>query len=257
MNARSTMLVCLLVSLGTASICFGGQDSLYRSLGLSNVLDERAFAAAMAAREQLAAAGRLRHPDLVTIVDYSKPSKEKRFYVLDLKKRRLLFRELVAHGEGSGVDKATIFSNGGGTHASSPGAYVTAETYCGDHGYSLALDGVERGVNDQARERNIVVHGAEYVSESFVRQHGRTGRSWGCPALDDAVAKTVIDTIKDGSLLYIWSGGRNGGGSCGPDQLRAGRGRCGERPRSLLSTLRRVLNLPLRLSIPRRDRRQL
>ena len=182
-----------------------GHGELYKSAGLSKILSKLAFDAAMDAREKLQKAGRLKKSDIITIVDYSKPSKEKRFFVIDIKKQKILFHELVAHGKGSGIDSATDFGNSDGTHMSSLGAFVTADTYLGKHGYSLALDGMDKGVNDNARARAIVVHGAWYVSVKFVKQHGRTGRSWGCPALDEAISKKVIDTIKNGSLLYIWT----------------------------------------------------
>jgi len=205
MNFRSVVTLFLLFLFWGLPLNAADHGDLYRSLGLAKLLPERAFISAMTAYDRLQAAGRLKNPDIVTIVDYSKPSKEKRFFVIDLKKKKLLFHELVAHGKGSGVDRATVFGNGGGTYKSSLGAYLTAETYFGKHGYSLALDGLDKGVNDQARPRAVVVHGAWYVSEKFVKQHGRTGRSWGCPALDEAVSKAVIDTIKNGTLLYIWS----------------------------------------------------
>lgn len=198
-------VVIFMFLLAVLPLSAAGHSELYKSAGLSKILSKQAFDAAMDAREKLQKAGRLKKADIITIVDYSKPSKEKRFFVIDIKKQKLLFHELVAHGKGSGVDRAAAFGNGDGTHMSSLGAFVAAETYFGKHGYSLALDGMDKGVNDNARARAIVVHGAWYVSEKFVKQHGRTGRSWGCPALDEAISKKVIDTIKNGSLLYIWT----------------------------------------------------
>ena len=195
----------LIFLLAVFPLLADGHGELYKSIGLSKILSKQAFDAAMDAHEKLKKAGRLKEPDIITIVDYSKPSKEKRFFVIDIRKHKLLFHEFVAHGKGSGIDRATAFGNGDGTHISSLGAYVTAETYFGKHGYSLALDGMDKGINNNARARAIVVHGAWYVSQKFVKQHGRTGRSWGCPALDEAISKKVIDTIKNGSLLYIWA----------------------------------------------------
>jgi hypothetical protein len=143
-------------------------------------------------------------PPTLTVIDYSRPSTEKRLWVFDLRSRDLLYEELVAHGRGSGEALATHFSNQPDTHRSSLGLFATDATYVGSNGYSLRLDGLEAGFNDRARERAIVMHGAPYVSEEFVRAQGRLGRSWGCPALDDAIARGVIDRIKGGSLLFAY-----------------------------------------------------
>lgn len=144
------------------------------------------------------------HPDVLTVIDYSLPSSAKRMWVLDLSAERVLFHEHVAHGQATGGHHATSFSNVPGSHATSLGVFRTAETYVGKHGRSLRLDGLEPGVNDRARERAIVVHGADYASEAFIARHGRLGRSWGCPAVDDDVAQDVIDAVAGGSLLVAW-----------------------------------------------------
>jgi hypothetical protein len=141
---------------------------------------------------------------LLTVIDYSKASTQPRLWVLDLERERLLFEELVAHGQGSGDNFPTRFSNREGSHQTSIGLFRTADTYVGANGYSLRLDGLESGVNDRARERAIVMHGAPYVSADSVRALGRLGRSHGCPALRPAIARTVIDTIKDGSLVFAY-----------------------------------------------------
>jgi hypothetical protein len=124
--------------------------------------------------------------------------------VLDLEAGRRVFRELVAHGVNTGENWATAFSNTLGSRQSSLGLFRTTSTYQGRNGYSLRLEGLEPGFNDLALERTIVVHGAWYVSEAFAKEHGRLGRSWGCPALPKRVARKVINTIKDGSLLFIY-----------------------------------------------------
>jgi hypothetical protein len=142
--------------------------------------------------------------DLLTVIDYSKASTEPRLWVLDLVHERVLFEERVAHGRGSGDNFATHFSNDDGSHQTSLGLFKTADTYLGSNGYSLRLDGLETGVNDRARERAIVFHGAPYVSDDSVRALGRLGRSWGCPALRPAVARSLIDTIKGGSLVFAY-----------------------------------------------------
>ncbi len=140
----------------------------------------------------------------LTIIDYSLPSTDERLWVLDLQSGQVAFHERVAHGRNTGDLSAERFSNTDGSLQSSLGVFLTAETYVGDNGYSLKLDGLEPGVNDHARRRAIVMHGAPYVSDDFVSRTGRLGRSWGCPALSQAVAREVIDTIRGGTLVVSW-----------------------------------------------------
>lgn len=151
------------------------------------------------------------HPkqDVMTIIDFTKPSSEKRMVVLDMEEGRILFHTLVAHGRNSGELYATQFSNTHGSFQSSMGFFRTDHTYQGGNGYSLVIDGLEEGVNDQARARAVVIHGADYCSETFVQQTGRLGRSHGCPALPQELNQAIIDTIKGGSLLYIYAGDEN------------------------------------------------
>ncbi|MBA9078719.1 MULTISPECIES: murein L,D-transpeptidase catalytic domain family protein [Rufibacter] len=144
-----------------------------------------------------------RSKDILTIVDFGKSSREKRFWVVDMKKNKVLYKSLVAHGQGSGNDMAVNFSNTVDSHMSSVGFYVTDEPYYGKHGLSLKLDGLDKGFNSNARGRAIVVHGADYVSDAFVKKHGRLGRSHGCPALPQDISAEVINLIKDGTCLYI------------------------------------------------------
>ncbi len=139
---------------------------------------------------------------VITVIDYSLPSSQKRLWVIDLASNRLLFHEYVAHGSGSGGNTATQFSNRNNSHQSNIGLMKTAETYYGKHGYSLRLDGLEAGWNDNARSRAIVIHGADYVSESFIASNGRLGRSWGCPAVRPEITRQLIDAIKGGSLVF-------------------------------------------------------
>ena len=163
------------------------------------VLDLALRAAACATR-----AGLVDDPTTLTLIDYSRRSSDRRLWVFDLQSGRVLHHELVAHGQGTGGDLATAFSNRPDSHQSSLGLFVTADTYVGNNGYSLRLDGLDPGFNDRARERAIVMHGAPYVSDDFVRAQGRLGRSWGCPALGDDVARTVIDSIKGGNLVFAY-----------------------------------------------------
>ena len=142
--------------------------------------------------------------DVITIIDFSLPSDQKRLWVLDLIQKKVLFRCLVSHGRNSGELMAENFSNSPGSNASSPGFYTTGETYTGKHGLSLALDGLETGINDKARERAIVIHGADYVSSDFIRNYGRLGRSQGCPAVPAELSRDIIQTIKGGSCLFIY-----------------------------------------------------
>jgi hypothetical protein len=144
--------------------------------------------------------------DLLTIIDYSLPSTEPRLWVLDLAHGRVLFNELVAHGAGSGDNYATRFSNTLESRQSSLGLFVTGDTYEGGKGHSLRLRGLDPGVNDRAEQRNIVIHGAWYVSAEHARRYGRLGRSWGCPALPLESARSVIDAIKGGSFVFSYSG---------------------------------------------------
>lgn len=141
---------------------------------------------------------------IITIVDYSLPSTQNRLWVIDLKKRKLLFTTLVAHGQGSGKIYATRFSNHLGSKQSSLGVFLTGQTYCGQHGFSLSLHGLEPGINDQARKRSIVIHSARYVTPNFIKQNGALGRSWGCPALDPTIHQAVINTIKNGTLFFAY-----------------------------------------------------
>lgn len=143
---------------------------------------------------------------IISIVDFSKASRYKRLWVLDLQAKKVLFHSYVAHGRGSGDDKPYAFSNKPNSHQSSLGFYITAGTYFGKHGLSLKLNGLDAGFNTNAYERAIVVHGASYVSKDFIKQHGRLGRSHGCPALPEHLTEPIINTIKDKSLMYIDAG---------------------------------------------------
>jgi hypothetical protein len=140
----------------------------------------------------------------LAVIDYSLPSTEQRLWVFDLKKRKLLFHELVAHGRNSGENMAVNFSNQNESFATSLGLYRTQASYVGQNGYSLRMEGLEPGFNDNAFDRAIVIHGAPYVSPVLARANGRIGRSLGCPAVRPAVARRLIDSMKDGQLLFSY-----------------------------------------------------
>lgn len=140
----------------------------------------------------------------LSVIDYSRPSTQPRLWVFDLERQRLLFEEWVAHGRNTGENLAKKFSNASGSDMSSLGAFVTQESYSGSNGYSLRLQGLEPGFNDNARERAIVIHGAPYVSDALIRAQGRLGRSLGCPAVRTAVARPLIDTIRGGSFVFAY-----------------------------------------------------
>jgi hypothetical protein len=140
----------------------------------------------------------------LAVIDYSLPSTARRLWIFDLQRKTLLLQDLVAHGNKSGENFATHFSNRVGSYQSSLGLFRTQESYQGGNGYSLRMDGLEPGFNDQARERAIVIHGADYVNPLWSQRQGRIGRSQGCPAVRQAVAKQVIDKLKDGQFMYSW-----------------------------------------------------
>ena len=176
-------------------------ELIYEQMNLKGLIDINAFEAAYVGYKKL----NNNKNNLLTIIDFNLPSTEKRMYVLDLSKKEVLYVTHVAHGRNSGGNYATSFSNKNGSYQSSLGFYRTAETYNGGNGYSLRLDGLEKGINDLARPRAVVIHGADYCNENFIKSTGRLGRSFGCPALPQELNKPIINTIKDGSLIFIYA----------------------------------------------------
>ena len=172
---------------------------LYHEMALEGTIDYTVFERAIAGYNRMGSFDK----NILTVIDFTKPSTEKRLFVIDLKLKKVLFISYVAHGRNSGEKYAPSFSNQEGSFKSSLGFYQTENTYYGKNGYSLVLNGLERGINDKAKERAIVVHGAAYADPSTIRSCGRGGRSLGCPAVPLAVSKKIIDTIKGGTLLYI------------------------------------------------------
>ncbi len=180
-------------------------DKIYEEASLAPVMEKDVFRMAMTGYSKIAP----ENDSLISIIDFSRPSTDKRFYLIDLANRTLLFNTYTSHGVNTGEDLAVAFSNKNGSRQSSLGFYLTAETYEGKHGTSLKLDGLERGFNNRARKRYIVIHSADYVSENFIKRNGRLGRSWGCPALPPGLTQDIIEKIKEGSVLFIYGNDEN------------------------------------------------
>jgi hypothetical protein len=210
---RIVLASAIAFSLFTASAALAGQavkhgrfsDGLTASLlrqapGLRVEVLRLALDAATTAEER----GLVRRRDVLTVIDYSLPSTQPRLFVFDLAARKLLFRELVAHGKNSGGNITNFFSNSPGSLATSLGLFVTEDPYIGGNGYSLRLKGLEEGVNDMALDRAIVMHGASYVSRAAIQALGRLGRSWGCPAVRQEVARSIINTVRGGSAVFAY-----------------------------------------------------
>lgn len=182
------------------------QRDLYAMLNLSEKgLSSDVFQLALKGQRKLETDGKLRNSGILTIVDFSQSSKNKRLYVIDLLHKAILFNTYVAHGRNTGDEYATHFSNVSGSNKSSLGFYITKEEILGTSvGLSLVLDGVERGYNDNALKREIIMHGADYATENFIRKTGRLGRSFGCPSLPPDLIKPVVEIIKEGTCLFIY-----------------------------------------------------
>lgn len=181
-------------------------ELLYETLELSaKGLSEAAFDAAIKGYNQLLNKGSIANNRVITIIDFTQPSYKKRLFVIDVASGSLMFNTLVAHGQNTGNAYANRFSNIPESFQSSLGFYITSKTYNGKNGFSMQLKGIEKGINDLAEQRAIVMHGAPYVSESFIRAKGYIGRSHGCPAVPSQLNKPIIENIKNGSVLFIYS----------------------------------------------------
>ena len=176
-------------------------ETIYMECGLRDFIQFEVFEHALTGFEKISG---LKNQKIITIIDYSKPSVQERFFVIDLERKKILYRTWVSHGKNSGGNVAENFSNKSNSLKSSLGFFITAEAYHGKYGYSLRLDGLEPGINDNARSRNIVIHGADYVGREIARQYGQLGKSWGCPALPPVLTKKIIDAISEGSCLFIY-----------------------------------------------------
>ena len=202
-SLNNTPLITKAVSVSPISF---SSIKMYDSLKLNlSGLSEQAFISAVKGYEYLKLKGKIGNENILSIADFSRPSSHKRFFVIDLKNLKVLFNTYVAHGQNSGAAMATQFSNIPESLQSSLGFYTTSSTYIGKNGYSMHLKGMENGINDKAEERAIVMHGAPYINNDIINERGYIGRSWGCPALPEKMNKPIIDKIKNGSCLFIYS----------------------------------------------------
>ncbi|WP_224014141.1 murein L,D-transpeptidase catalytic domain family protein [Ferruginibacter albus] len=180
-------------------------QNLYDSLKLSSIgLGKEVFNYAYRGFSYLTEIGKISNDHILTIIDFTKSSAQKRLFTIDLTKMKVLFNTYVAHGQNSGEAFATKFSNLDESNKSSLGFYETADTYLGKHGCSMHLEGLEKGFNDNAYARDIVMHGADYVNEQLIRSRGYIGRSLGCPAVSPKMVRPIINKIKNGTCLFIY-----------------------------------------------------
>lgn len=187
------------------------KTDIYSFLNLSHLgLSKEAYQFAVKGFNKLKEQGQILNSSILTIIDFSQSSNNKRMYVIDLYKKALLFNTYVAHGKNTGNEFAEKFSNIPGTLQSSLGFYITENMAIGSKvGLSLILKGIEKGINDKAREREIIIHGADYATEDFIKKNGRLGRSFGCPSLPPDLIKPVAESIKDGTCLFIYKHDEN------------------------------------------------
>ncbi len=214
-SSRLMPAVLACMSLALAPEAVGADGNRVREFGTARLLEaaSRSMPGPLPRREVLDLAGRayqcarsrgeITRP-VLTVIDYSRPSREERMWVFDMARGELVFRELVAHGRNSGAQLAHEFSNVIGSRQTSLGLFRTADTYYGKHGYSLNLVGLEQDVNHNALRRRIVIHGADYVGPDVLEERGELGRSWGCPAVSYEVSRSLIEKIKDGSALFAY-----------------------------------------------------
>ena len=185
-------------------------NTIYDSLKLASIgLTKQVFDCAMRGFEYLKEKGKITNHNIISIADLSKSSCKKRLFIIDLKNYKVLFNTYVAHGMNSGQEFARQFSNTPESNKTSLGFYETSNTYSGKNGYSLHLIGLEKGINDNAYNRDIVMHGAGYVSENLIHAQGYLGRSQGCPAVPEKQHQKIIDKIKNGTCLFIFGEDRN------------------------------------------------
>lgn len=185
-------------------------SNIYDSLKLQTLgLSKQAYDYALKGFNYLLSQGKLANNSIISIVDFSETSNKKRLFILDLKNYKILFNTYVAHGQNSGKEYADNFSNAPESLESSPGFYVTQQTYTGQKGYCLRLEGEEAGINNNAYSRGIVMHAAHYVNASLAQSRGFIGRSWGCPAVPPELHQAIINKIKNGTCLFLYTPNKN------------------------------------------------
>jgi len=203
-RAISVLILAIVCLIGITARATAGPGLVGITGAQSAGVSKKVLDLALGAVNCAVQSGDIAVPPTLTLIDYSLPSTEPRLWVFDLRTGQLRFHELVAHGKGTGENLAERFSDDMDSHQSSLGLFVTRDTYLGSNGYSLRLDGLEPGFNGRARERAIVMHGASYVDTGFAAKQGRIGRSWGCPALREAVAHDVIDFVRGGGVVFSY-----------------------------------------------------
>ena len=199
---KKIVLGLTLLSSLTFGIDLQTEDKIkgvYKELGIENKLNYSTFFKAIQGYNKIDG----KKEGYITIIDFSKPSNEERFFVIDLENKKVNYSTYVSHGKNTGLDTAVKFSNKMNSYQSSLGFYLTINTYEGSNGYSLRLKGLEPGINSNAMDRHIVVHGADYATKEFMEKYGFLGISLGCPAIPEDISKEVIDYIKGGTVLYI------------------------------------------------------
>lgn len=187
----------------TSSASFNVNTEVNHLSSKAPELNKKVLTYALTAYINASRKGAVKNP-VLTVIDYSLPSSKQRMWIFDMNKERLLYNTYVAHGQNSGMNVPNHFSNRTSSKETSLGTYLTKDTYIGSKGYSLNLQGLEKGFNDNAFNRRVVMHGAWYVEPSFIKQSGRAGRSWGCPSIAKSMAKPVINTIKGGSVIFAY-----------------------------------------------------
>ena len=191
-------------SSGTSSLEMES-SMLYDEMSLGEMgLAKKAFAYAYRGYKNLVSRGLVSRQNILSVIDFSQSSRNKRLYIIDIANKSLLINTYVAHGRNSGKEFATSFSNSLSSLKSSLGFYLTRDTYFGEHGLSLRIDGLERGINNNAERRAVVVHGADYLGPNYLNDNPFSGRSWGCPAVPSELSGEIIDMIKDGTVMFIY-----------------------------------------------------
>lgn len=197
---KKIILILVFIFMYSFSYSFSNDPKLlYHRMGLEDKITYSTFERAIIGFKKIPK----KNGDVITIIDYTKPSTQKRFYVLDLKREKILYETLVSHGKNSGINETVAFSDTPNSYQSTLGFFLTDKTYSGEFGYSLKLKGLEPGINANTEARKIVIHGASYVSEDFIKKNGFLGRTLGCPALPQKDTNRIIEIIKDGTVLFV------------------------------------------------------